>query len=743
MTMGRKSNLVTALLPLLCCGFVAQAGAGETLAPILVTAERLGEEDPQTVPLAVTALDGETLRKDGITDLNGVAQRTPGLTVTNFNVGHPYIYIRGIGSNEDGAGGDGSVGVFLDEVYIGRTAGLAADLFDLDRVEVLRGPQGTLYGRNVVGGAINLITRKPDDRPIRNLELSLGNLDYQQARFTLSGPVGDGEVYGSLSGAFKRRDGYLESVTTDDLHLGQDRQGLRGQVVFYPTQATEVRLSADYAELDESGPNRHLLGYFNDQVIRPLNADAADDLHKTYETATGYAEGRFGGLALHLTHELDWASLTSITAVRGSDLQVDDAYAYDYNALFSSPGFVPFVTSITFGSNFFDEQAEQFSQEFRLSGGSPQGLQWLGGLYYFRESTQRQEYFDLDVLLAPGVVYEGGKGVSDQDNTTQSYALFGQLGYALDEQWGLTGGARYTQDRKEISQAATKGGFLFLEDYEVTADDEWGRLTPKLSLDYRPSDELFGYLSYSRGYKSGGYQGQAPVAVAAQTPFDPEIADSYELGVKWQDSRMRLSATAFYIDYQDMQVMELFSPADAPVGDVGVLMTFNAADARSQGVELEWMLIPAAGWTLWGSYAYLDATYTDFQVPSDIGFRFTNPVDRSGNRLRNAPRHSLDLGLGYEHRLSDGGVIDTRLEYLYQSKNFQEPSNQEFSAVPAYDLWNLRVAWRPTEGLELAAWVQNLLDEDYLLHNYPVNQNGLGTPAPPRTFGLTLNYNFL
>jgi len=725
----------------------AALAAEEILPEIEVTTDRTEEQDSQDTPLAVSVLDGETLRRSDVTDFAGIAQRTPGLTVSGYNQGQITPYIRGIGSNEDGAGGDGSVGVFLDDVYLGRGTALAADLFDLDRVEVLRGPQGTLYGRNVVGGAIRLITRQPDEQPMQRVEASLGNLDFRQARFALSGPVGESRVYGSLSGMFKQRDGYLVAVDGTE-QLGQDRRGVRGELAFYPTNQTEVRFSADLSTLDESGPNRHLEGYLNDTIIRPLNPEVANDIRRSYELDPGREEGRFGGIALHVDQELGWATLASITALRRSDMQVDDVYRYDNEALLSSPGFIPYKTPITHGSNYYDENADQFSQEFRLSDGGGNAehdvMHWQAGLYFLRESVFRQEDFDFDAILDRGVELEGGKGTTDQDNVTRSYAAFGQATYPLDKQWSLTAGARYTRDHKEITQAGTKGGSFILEDYRVSGDDAWGRLTPKLSLDYRPAEQLLSYLSYSRGYKSGGYQGQAPTAVAAATAFEPEVADSYELGVKWEreDRRLRLNAAAFYIDYRNLQVNELFSPVEAPVGDIGVLMTFNAADARSRGFELEGAMIPAAGWTLAGSYAFLDATYTDFQLPSDLGFRFTNPEDRSGNRLRNAPRHTASLSVDYLHALADGGELDTRLEYQFQSKNYLDSANTDASAIPAYGLVNLRSAWRPTKQLEIAGWIHNLLDEDYLLHANLVRENVLVVPGLPRTFGVTLSYDF-
>jgi iron complex outermembrane receptor protein len=232
--------------------------------------------------------------------------------------------------------------------------------------------------------------------------------------------------------------------------------------------------------------------------------------------------------------------------------------------------------------------------------------------------------------------------------------------------------------------------------------------------------------------------------MVAARPFDQELANSFELGLKWssQDQRLRLRTALFHTDYQDLQVLELFSPADSAAGDLGVSMTLNAADARSRGLEAEFAYAPTPRWILSGGYAWLDARYTRFFLDQDLGFRFTNPIDRTGNRLRNAPQHSLNLNAEYRHPLAAGGEVVANLNWSYQSKNYQDAGNLEYSAIPAYSLTNLRLAWRPHEDLELAAWVDNLLDEPYLIHGFAVGPNGLATPGPPRTFGLNLRYQF-
>lgn len=708
----------------------------------MVTAERTGESDPQQAALAVNVLDRETLDEAQVNQLGDLAHFSPGLALSSLNAGQATPYIRGIGSNADGAGSDPSVGVFLDEVYLGRSAAWTGDLFGLQRVEVLRGPQTTLYGRNVVGGAINLVTAKAGEQPVQSLEASLGDGGYRKIDFELSGPVGDGLVYGGLSGAMRRRDGYLESRTADLDQLAQDRKGVRAHLTFFPTLDTETDLTLDYARVDESGPSRHANGGFKDRLLTPLDPAAAQDIHTNWDRDAGVTEGDFWGLALRTDHQFAAADLVSITAYRNSDLYVDDAILYDLDILTSSPGFSPYDTTVIHGHNAYREQAHQFSQEFRLSA-QPGRFDWLAGVYYLRESVFRQETYDLDVLVDVGHSLDDGIGPSDQDNITRSYALFGQTGYALNDRWRLVAGGRWSQDRKRIHQQGEAGGYFIMEDYDVRVAQRWARFTPKFSLEFQASEELFGYALLSQGYKSGGFQGQAPTTFAAANPFAPELADNLELGLKWRsaDRRYTFNATAFHIDYQDLQVLELFSPAEAPSGDVGVIMTLNAANARSRGIELEWAASPAAGWTLSGSYAWLDAVYTDFCVGEELGFRFTNDAERTGNRLRNAPEHSFSLTLKNERRLGRG-LLDTRLDWHYQSKNYQDPANRELAAIPAYALANLRMAWRPNERLELAAWVHNLFDEDYLVHGYVMGDTGMVTPGPPRTAGLTMSYDF-
>ncbi len=739
------ARLALACLSGLALSAAALAGEppqGGELPRILVTADRIEASSVQETPLAVTALDEEAIRDARLVDLTGIARRVPGLAISAFNVGQAPPYIRGIGSNEDGAGGDSSVGVFLDEVYLGRSAAWAADLFGLERIEVLRGPQGTLYGRNVVGGAINLITRKPGFEPRREIDLDIGNLDYRQLRFDLSGALGEGDALAGISGVYKVRDGYLESPIPALRHLSQDRRGVRGQLILFPSPNSELNLSADYARIDESGPNRHLEGWVKETLLKPYDT-RADDLLVSYDIDSGESVGEFWGVSARLDHEFDGVTLTSITALRESDLAVIDATWYDTDAIFQSPGFIPYETVVTVGENNYQDSARQFSQELRLSA-SRDAVEWLAGLYYYREKAQRLEGFDFHALLTPAATFDGGSGYSDQHNTTDSYALFGQLSYDFLDHWRLDLGGRYSVDHKRIHQRGKAGGFLMLEDYNLRTSKRWRRFTPKIALNYQPTNRLLGYASFSQGYKSGGYQGQAPTAIAAENPFDQELANSFEMGVKWtsEDQRLRLRTALFHIDYKDLQVLELFSPAGSPSGDLGISMTFNAADARSRGLEAEFVYTPVERWTLSGGYAWLDAIYTRFFLDEDLGFRFSNPVDRTGNRLRNAPRHSLNLDIAYRHPLPSGGEWLTRLNWNYTSKNYQEPGNLEIAAIPAYSLTNLRIAWRPNADLEMAAWVDNLFDERYLVHNFSVGPSSLTTPGPPRTFGVNVRYRF-
>lgn len=740
----------------------ALAQQAPTLEEIVVTATRR-EESLQTIPLAVTAFDSESLRTMGIVDIKGITERTPGFTMGQFNPGQTQLYIRGIGSNEDGAGGDQSVIVFIDEVYIGRAAGMDVDLFDLERAEVLRGPQGTLFGKNVVGGAVNLITKKPTEEPEFRMEATVGNLNAKTFRGLASGPIAD-NVFGKISFSSRRRDGYLESRIGDfpeffpsnsaqqlDVEdaLNVNKDSLRGQLRFTPSDALEVNLTASFASTDLNGQPEHFIGpagimYAASAALIP-NYD--DDIYASLYDNPGYHKNDTSAVALRFDYAInDDILFTSLTSHREVDAENSDWIGGESDGLnlllLSTP--IPFLVV---GTNDYIDDSKAFTQEFRLTSTGDGPLQWVAGLYYLQEKTHRNESVVAGIIASDGA---GGfvtvnptlPSSDDQNNTTDSYAVFGQATWAFSDSLSLTLGARYTSEEKDIVRIGTAGSFSVTEDFFVDTDESWDELTGKASLEWQATDDAFFYLSYSRGFKSGGFQGLSPNGAAAGTPFDPEFADLYELGAKteWFERRLRLNAAVFYTDYQDLQILQLLVPDGETLGS---LYTQNASDAEITGLELEFTALPVQGLTIQGSYTFLDTEYQNFAAPP--GFTAPGGVNigsRDGNELRNAPENAYNLMVRYDWELASGGGLSLQGEFRHKDKVYQDPDVLEIAAVPAYDVFDARLAYTvPNGNFEFALWGKNLADEEYLLHNFPgVTGEGAGTPAPPRTYGVTVSW---
>ena len=725
---------------------------------IIVTAERRAES-LQSVPVAITAFTGEEMDAQGIVDIKGITERTPGFTMGVFNPGQPQFYIRGIGSNEDGAGGDQSVIVFIDEVYIGRSAGSDFDLFDLERVEVLRGPQGTLFGKNVIGGAVSLITKKPTEETVMKFEGTVGNLDEVTVRGLVSGEIGD-NVYGKLSFSSRRRDGYIDSRIDEypaffpdtsapeqhDINTDSIRAALR----MTPSDRLEINLTANWSNMDRAGPSYLAIGPGGIPfgASASLDPNYGDDIHENFLEDSGESTSDIVGLTARFDYELtDNIQFTYLTSYRSVDAEQDWPLSTpNLSALFVSGGAVPLYL---IGNNNYTDESETFTHEFRFTGGNDK-LFWIAGVYYMTEDTDRFETSSVGLLFANGFSIPGSlPGVEagdDQGNETTSYSIFGQFTYNITDSLALTLGGRQSYDEKDITRVGTPSPLSANRNFNFKTGEDWDAFTGKFGLEWQATDDAFLYLTVSEGYKAGGFQGLAATELIAITPFDPEEAMLYEIGAKteWFDNRLRLNLAVFETDYTDLQILQLLVEEDAPFGTGGQLITQNAADADIQGYELEFIIAPTDNLTISGSYTHLDTEFSDFFTPT--GFRPPDggagtSGDRTGNDLRNAPDTAYNILVRYRMDLANGGTLTWQADWRHKDIVYQDPDVFEFAAVPEYDVLDLRVSYVwPNGNLETTLWSRNANDEEYFLHNWPLQGSGQATPAPPRTYGLTMTW---
>lgn len=695
---------------------------------VTVTAQRI-EESLQDVPLAVSAIESETLEQSGIDSIDDLSMRVPGLTMGRFNSAQPQIYIRGIGSTDLSASADASVGVFIDGVYISRVGGMDLNFFDLERVEVLRGPQGTLYGKNVVGGAINYVTRVPSSEFGARAEVQLGDYSRQDFRGLVEGPISE-TVNAKMAINRSKRDGYSINATTGSDLSDDDSIGLRGQLHFFMDNNVNVLLSTDYQRSRLAGTNRECIG---EQFVffpwfapgSPFAASpCSPDPFVNELTEDGFTDIDLFGVSATTNWSLDWADLTSITAFRRSEVALKDEF---------SASDAPLVVR-----NVLDD-SDQFTQEFRLAGGDPEQLQWLAGYYFLYADIDRLENNDfsgndiplgLPSFLSFNTFYF-------QSNKTTNHALFGQATRSLTDRLSLKAGVRYSWEEKRAN-IRTEGfdptGSFLAAPYEVSPKKSWSSFTPMVSLDYHFSPTSMTYVSFSEGVKSGGFNGVARDQASAEQGYDEERARQYEVGLKSEflNNRLRLNLAAFYIDYTDLQVFQLVDGAS--------LVVSNAADATSQGFEAEMWAVLSEQWSLRGSYAYLDATYDNF-INQD-------GQDFSGNRLTRSPKHSYNVALNFDTRLTNGMRLSALAEYSYRTRIFFGADNFPLVGDPSMGLLNARVTLGLNENWDLSVWGSNLTNEVYRQHAidgrgpFNLSQSASAVIGAPRMWGVVLGYRF-
>lgn len=704
------------------------------IADIVVTAQRR-EESLQDVPISITAVTSADITAGAIRGVEEIAGRTPGFTLTQFNVAQPRLFIRGSGSTDDGAAQDNSVAVFMDDVYIARGAGQAFEFLDIERIEVLRGPQGTLYGKNVVGGLVNVISRRPGQSVEAAAELSYGNYNALDLRGYVSGPVSD-TLAASFSFVRRERDGYARNIRLNRDLEDLDLVAVRGQILWTPTPEIDVLIAADYSNHSDNGQSRKGEGPFTTPPFGSVTAvQTTDDPRESESPRFTYQDRRIFGTLGRIDWRTGAGTLTSLTAYRESRVSLGDA--------FTGIGSPPYPVLDTL--NIEEETARQFSQEVRFATDPFLGdrVTAIFGLYYLNEDVDRTEIADLISVIGSQVPSLGGlTGISGsyQLATTESLGAFASTTINITDRLGLTAGIRFTRETKdidtEVESIADTDAIIAApptEEYAVTARESWTGWTPRVALTYEVSRALNLYASYSQGFKSGGFQGQAPTGIAARTPFDPEYAKSWEIGAKGRlfDGRLTFALSAHHTDYDDLQVRQ---NAQRPEDPLPVLRITNAGAARARGIELDVNVRPTSWLRLWGSYGYLDATYVE--LVDNLG------INRAGNRMIYSPEHTYNIGGEIELPVSGDARVFARGDYRWQDEFFFDPSNNAVNTQGAYGLLNASAGVRLGNGTTFEVWAKNLTDELYRTSVIPFLGDRFATYGPPRTYGARVRFQF-
>ena len=755
---SRNTRLVVAISATLLLTTTAIA---QQLEEIVVTATHR-EESLQDVPVTVTALDSELLAAADIFDATTVALKVPGMTYGEFAPGQAIISLRGISSADDGAGLDNSVALFLDGVYIGRQAGINFDMFDMQRIEVLRGPQGTLFGRNAIGGAINVITSKPTEEFEAKIGATVGNEGILRYQAYASGPFSD-NVSGKIVVNHREHDGYVDNLILGKKQQDENQTSFRGQVMF-TTDRSEWKVSADYLEDDREDMGRTPL-VDRAPLMEILRQNGVTEPRQNAASRDGFSEREMSGISLVGDIEFDRGILTSITASRSTET--------DWEML--SVG-APIGAIAPFDEVIDDivEDIDTFQQEFRWTSSLGGNFEYTAGVFYFTEDTDRTEIFRVSTpgsyddpnnpfrLTDPGTQDISGNEYARTGNETTSYAIYGEGTWDFNERWTLTAGARWTRDEKDYLAESVNCDLVFNNDpsiigtrfedfpacdglpgslnviaeaFLVQPSDSWDDFSPRVALQFRPNDSMMWFGSISKGFKSGGFAGSQGVEAAASNPVEPEEAYNYEIGFKGDfiENTLRLNITGFYTDYTDLQIVRFGPVAGSPFG---TFITTNIGSADILGLETEFTWFATDALSFSGNVALLDT-----EVDGLIIETATGPVDASGSELRQAPELSYNVQGNYFLPANNGDWNFT-LEYTHVDEQLNDYIFRP-TVIEEHDLLDARVSWQDNDGRwEVMLWGKNLTDEDYMSHSYVIGPGVIGVWGAPRTYGVTANLSF-
>jgi len=726
------------------------------LEEVLVTATHR-TENMQDIPISVTAISGADMERADIFDPTTIALRVPNMTYGEFAPGQAIISLRGVSSADDGAGLDNSIALFLDGVYIGRSAAINFDMFDLDRIEVLRGPQGTLFGRNAIGGAINAVTSKPTDELVVKLGATVGNEGILRYRGLVSGPLSE-NLAGKISFTHREHDGFVRNVVLNKDIQSEDQTSIRGQLRFN-TEASEWLLSGDYMEDDRDDMGRTPV-VNRAPLLQILAANGGGGDWETAISKDGFSYREASGISLQGDIEFARGVLTTITAVRNANT---DWEMPSVGAPLGAIG-LPFDEVI----DDIVEDIDTFSQELRWTSMLEGDFQYTAGLYYLNEETDRTEIFRITkagtysdpsnpfLLTDPGSQSIIGNEYARTANETDSYAAYLDMTWQPNDRWSFSLGGRYTVDKKDYTAVSVncalvkandpsivgtqfenwaecdgQGGSLSIiaEAFEVNPSDKWSDFSPKLAAQFFPSDGLMFFGTISKGFKSGGFAGSQGIESVASDPVDPETVWNYEIGMKGDffNRSLRLNITGFYMDYQDLQIVR-FGPVAG--SDFGTFITTNIGSADIYGLETEFTWLVTENFQFSGHLALLDTEANDLII---------NGIDLSGTDLRQAPEMSYNIQADYFLPTSIGSW-NFHLEFSHVDEQLND---YLFTAtvIEEQDLLDARIGWTSTDGQwEVALWGKNLTNEGYFAHTYVIGPGVIGVWGPPKTYGVSTTW---
>lgn len=703
------------------------------LEEIVVTA-RKREESLQSTPISITAFSSSALEEANMIDLRDIGKYTPGMSFTSYGMGSSEagaIFLRGIGQSDHMVTTDPGVGLYIDGVYVGRNQGAALDLLDIERVEVLRGPQGTLFGKNTIGGAVNVVSRKPAGIPGGYVSLTAG----QDGRLngSLSGelPLGDQAAI-SLGLLSKQREGVGEQIFTGSETGDEDSVSGRAQL-YWHNQTVDFALAVDASRARQAAMPHSFyeqagwLGVApcyqrSGEGFAPCAAGTQADPFDSYSLDDLDTGQDLFGVSATLEWDLfEGLVVKSITAYR--DMEYLGSLEFD-----GAPQRIVYYRETG--------ASDQFSQEFQLSGSSDSGLDWIGGLYYFTEDGNNDQENDQF-------------GALDRRLTqveTMSFAAFGQATMQLSRDLNITAGLRYTDESKDYdlvfrsldktgAQAFDESGQPVYVIPPTALDNTWDAVSGTLNLSYTLAEGVMAYATYSRGFRSGGYAAR-PSAPSSVGAYDPEYVNMFEIGLKslLLRDRLRFNAVVYRNDYEDYQAQV------NRVGNSFDTRVLNAAEAEIDGVELELTALLSSVFRVDATFAYTDAQITKVNLDPSLEANFS-----AGHQLPYVSKYTFSISPQANLALANGASLLARLDYSYRDDFFGQIANSPFEREEGYGLINARFEYtNAREDWSIAVYGINLADEEYArVRNYFPGFLGFAIwNTDRREVGVTVRYDF-
>ena len=718
---------------------------------IVVTAQKKSE-NIQSVPISIAAVAGETLAQFNVTTLQALQGSVPNVQIDNFaNTPNNAVFtIRGIGVIEPDPYAGNTVSIVVDGVPQFFSMGALLDTYDTGRIEILRGPQGTLFGANTTGGVVNVVTNQPTGEFGGNIKATYGNWNRFDASGSLETPLIKDKVTLKLSGIHTQRDGWVTNVFNGQDMGSKNVNAVRGQLMITPDSDLKITLQGEYVAARNGAPvvvNGGLPGEANyvpegsfwngskiAQYLSPCSVP-----NEPCKAPDHYYSGN--------NEVPDISNMTTKFFV--GTIQYNNTPLGDLTSITGYKDFTLFEytdqdgTAKTNNATRRRTHGWQFTQELRTAFNIGERFNAVAGGFFMKTNYKHYQMYHLDFAL-PGLIQ-----YNTQDQSTESYSAFVQTYTKLTDQLKLSAGIRYTHDSSDAvatldtglgSEALTSSHW---DKFDVTfpgsvvagGKKSWNNVGWKLGLDYQIARNQLIYASWARGFKSGGFTGRISNYTDGSTPYNPEKVDTFEVGLKadFLDRHLRTNLAAFMTKYRDMQVALIGYDS---VKHEQYNRILNAAKSDIKGFELEVQAIPVEGLTLRGSLAYLDAKYKEFTY---------NGTDLSGKDLQNAPRWASTLGANYTHHLKDGARIVADVSWMYTGRKyytsiFDTPRSQ---VQPTYYVDGLLTFYGPDDRFSIGLWGKNLLDKHYISTVYDSpGYMGLVGYAPPRQFGVTAGYKF-